>query len=184
GISQWRHLWTLRNMVIVSPAVLWGMICLAAAVAGTATGRRQVATVAIALLGLSLAPTSIGLAHPYKTDFRGLFEYLIAERARQPEATYVFFRSSAGPQPPGDWQAASDRPDDDPAWRTLYSQLSLRPATSQYAVVRSPGPQVVTIYHGVANPLLDQEVSLLVARLGAGTCRRVPIYGLGVVRCR
>jgi uncharacterized membrane protein len=184
GVSQWKHVWTLRNMVIVTPAVMWGVICLAAAAAGSAAGRRQVATAAVALLGVSLVPTSIGLAQPYKTDFRRLFEYLIAERAQQPDATFVFFRTGLGPAPPEDWQAASDRPGDDPAWRTLYTRLSVRPATSQFAVVRTPGPQVVTFYHGVDNPDLDKEMSLMVDRLGASRCARIPIYGLGVVRCR
>jgi uncharacterized membrane protein len=183
GISQGRHLWTLRNMVIVTPALMWGVICLGASAARTAAGRRQVATVAVTLLGLSLAPTTIGLAQPYKTDFRGLFEYLISEGARQPETTYIFFRASVGPAPPRDWRVASDRSDDDPAWRALFPHTALYPGGAQNAVARVPGPKVVTIYPGVANPMLDQEVSTLVTRLGGARCQRIPIYGLGVVRC-
>jgi hypothetical protein len=183
GISQWKHLWTLRNMVIVSPALLWGAICLAAAAARTAAGRRQVAAVVVALLGVSLAATTIGAAAPYKTDFRGLFEYLIAERARQPDSTYVFFTTPSGPSPPGEWQTASDRPPDDPAWRTLYRRITLYPEPSQNVAIRISDAKVVTFYHGMANPHFDAEVAVMIARLGPRTCRRIPIYGLGVVQC-
>jgi uncharacterized membrane protein len=190
GISQWKHLWTLRNMVIVSPALLWGVICLAAAAAGTATGRRRVATVVVALLGLSLVPVTIGLSHPYKTDFRGLLEYLIAVRAEKPDASYVFLGRDA----PWDWRTASDRPDDDPAWDTLYRQVTrYRRATSYPVTPRKTAgtsntagmsnTEIVIFYHGVANPHLDDEAAELLGRLDPGSCRRIPIYALIVIRC-
>jgi hypothetical protein len=180
GISQWKHLWSLRNMVVITPAMLWAVICLAAWVTGSAAGRRWVATAAIVLLGVSLVPTALDLSRPYKNDFRGLFDYLIAVREREPAATFVFFGSG----PPRQWQPASGRSADDPVWQTLYSNVVVYPSSMPLATLAPiPGVIVVTFYRGVTDPNLDAETSTVVTRLGAQSCRRVPIYGLGVVEC-
>jgi hypothetical protein len=184
-VSQRTHLWTLRNLVIVTPALTWGVICLAAAAAGTVAGRRWVATVVVALLGLSLVPTTIGLAHPYKTDFRGLLEYLITVRAERPDAEYVFL----GADRPTRWQTASERPADDPAWDTLYRHLARYRRANAYpglpptGAARASGTTVVTFYDGVANPHLDRDAAALMKRLDPGSCRRIPIYSVIVIRC-
>lgn len=177
GLSQWKHLWTLRNLVIVTPALLWGVICLAAAAARTAAGARIVATAAVVLLGASLVPTAIGVAHPYKTDFRGLSDYLIGVQAQQPDASYLFI----GGLPPGGWRSASDRPADDPAWNSLYQYLAQHTVKSRNAVVRTSGTQVVIYYHNVTDT--DPDISRILTRLGPSRCRQIPIYGLGVLRC-
>jgi len=189
GVSQITHIWTLRNLVIVTPALVWGVICLAAAATRTDRGRRHVAGVAVALLGLSLVPTAAGVAHPYKTDFRGLFEYLITVRTQQPDATFVFYRAplptsgTPGPTPPRGWQNASDRSGRDPDWAELYRQARVLPTSSYPPASRPTAPEVVIFYHGVADHYVDREAALLAARLGTGYCRPVPIYGLIVVRC-
>jgi uncharacterized membrane protein len=177
AVSQWRHLWTLRNMVVVAPALTWGVICLAAAAPRGTAGRRWVATTAVALLGVGLVPVTTGVTRPYKTDFRGLFDELVAVRREQPGAVFVFLRVDPTP-----WQAASDLPADDPAWRTLYDHVRVYPTTTPGSL-RTPGTEVVTFYRGVVDPRLDQEVDGLVALLGRGTCRRIRLQGLGVVRC-
>jgi hypothetical protein len=176
-VSQWRHLWTLRNMVIVTPALAWGVICLAAASAPAGAGRRWVATAATLLLGASLVPVTAGLAHPYKTDFRGLFGELAAVRRERPEATFVFLRVN-----PALWQGASDLPGDDPAWTTLYRHVTIYPTTTP-RVIRTRGTEIVVFYRSVVDPRLDQEVAGVITALGGGSCRRIPIQGLGVVRC-
>ena len=180
-VSQRTHLWTLRNLVIVTPALTWGVICLAAAAARTVAGRRWVATAVVALLGLGLVPITIGLAHPYKTDFRGLLEYLITVRAERPDAEYVFL----GGDRPGRWQTASERPADDPAWDTLYRHMSRYPRTNRYPGLppNGSGTTVVTYSDGVANPHLDRDAAALMKRLDPSICRRVPIYSLIVIRC-
>jgi hypothetical protein len=186
SVSQYEHLWTLRNLVIAAPALVWGTICLAAAAAGSASGRRLVAVVAIALLAASLIPTAIGVSHPYKSDFRGLMDYLLTVRTQRPDAGFVVL----GPDPPWGWRTASDRPDDDPAWPALYRRVRVHPGVLSYpgpkpdAAVRDGRTEIVVLYPGVANPALEQEASALIARLGpVGSCRRVPFYGLVVVRC-
>lgn len=184
GVSQRTHLWTLRNLVTVTPALSWGVICLAAAATGTAAGRARVATVTVALLGIGLVPTAVGVAAPYKTDFRGLFGYLADVRESHPDADFFFI----GPGPPLGWRPVSDphrvvgqqvvgQQDD------LGSDLDPQPLDARDAVPRTPGPEVVVLYRGVADRRPDPAVALLIDRLGPSTCRRIPIHGLGVVRC-
>jgi hypothetical protein len=182
--SQVLHLWTLRNLVIVTPALLWGAICCAAAMTGSAAGRRLVAGVAVVLFGVSLVPMASGLDQPYKNDFRGLFEYLISVRAQEPDATFVFL----GREKPGPWQIASDRSPDDPAWATVYRTVIQKRRTADYLgttkhpKARPSGTEVVIASHRVADPALDRRASDLLNRLGPG-CRRIPIYGIVVIRC-
>ena len=178
GVAQVRPLWTLRNLVVVTPALQWGVICLAAAAAGTAAGRRTVATVAVALLGAGLVPAATGLAAPYKTDFRGLVDYLVTAEGQQPDVTVVVLSSGSS----DGWWAASDRPSDDPARRALRARLTVRPVNSD-DVVRVSGPQIVAVYHGVADPRPDNLVSAVLERLDDSACRAVPVYGFGMVRC-
>jgi hypothetical protein len=153
------------------------VICLAAAAARTASGRGRVATAAVVLLGAGLVPITTDLTHPYKTDFRGLFHELLEVRRDAPDATFVFLGVT-----PADWQAASDLAPDDPAWSTLYQHARIYPRTAPRAI-RTPGTEIVVFYQGVVDPKLDQEVAGVIARLGGGSCRRVPLQGLGVVRC-
>ncbi len=177
GVSQWTHLWTLRNMAVVAPALSWGVICLVSAVAGTQTGRRWVATAMIALLGIGLVPTAIGVVHPYKTDFRGLFEYLATVRRSHPDASLFF----VGPGPPLGWAPVNDPPG--PGREAPGRDLDPRPVGSQRSVVRTPGTEVVVLYRGSADRHPRPAVTQLIAQLGASSCRSIPIYGLGVVRC-
>ena len=161
-------------MIVVTPALLWGLICLAAALAGGLAGRRAVATVAVALFGLSLLPVADGLAQPYKTDARALVAELVRLRAEAPSTTFVF----VGSVPPGRWRTAADRPADREAWADLTAHAVV--LASPPSVIRVNGPQVVTVYHGVADPL--PAVGPLAARLGP-TCRVLHVYGFGVVHC-
>jgi uncharacterized membrane protein len=181
AVSQHTHLWTLRNLVIVAPALAWGAICLVVAAARTAEGRRTVAGLVVALLGIGLVPISIGLGQPYKTDFRGLMNYLVSVRAEQPDTAYVFI----GRDQPGPWRTASERDAGDPVWATVYQDDILYRGVNTYLkqMHKDAGPRVVIYNHGVANPRLDQEAATLVTRLGPSGCRRIPIYGLIVVHC-
>jgi hypothetical protein len=185
GVSQWRHLWTLRNMIVISPAVLWGIICLAAALAGSDAGRRRVAAGVVALLGAGLLPVAVGVARPYKTDARGLVGYLVGVRAQRPDTAFVFL----GSVPPSRWRTAGERPDLVRAWDELAAHAVRSPSASPGAFPGTPvnGPVVVTVYHNVADPYPSESIATLVARLaatrGPASCRTVPVYGFGVVHC-
>jgi hypothetical protein len=183
-VSQWLHLWTLRNMLIVTPALSWAVICLAAALAGTATGRRLVATGAVLLLGLSLVPTAVGVDRPYKTDFRGMFAYLSTLHRERPDAEIVVvgwvptWGVPGAPPPTG--AAAARTP---AAWHLLYRDVPLHRVHSLRKVTRTPGPEVVFLYPGtVPDQPVEEKVAYLMKRLGPG-CRRLPFTGLLVIRC-
>jgi len=172
--SQDRHLWTLRNLLVVTPALTWGVVCLAAAAAGSATGRRGVAAAVIGLLGIGLVPVATDLARPYKTDFRGLVEQLAAVRAGRPGTAVAVI----GTLPPATWRATGDARSGQ-----LYREMTPQEVASPDAVARTAGPQVVVIYRRLLDPDLDGDVAALVTRLGPG-CERVRLLGVGLVRCR
>lgn len=173
------HVWTLRNLLVVAPAATWGVICLAAAAAGSPTGRRSVATAAVALLGVALVPITAGAALPYKPDFRALEAYLLAVQRERPGLTVLAFSAS----PPAAWHAAGDLPLDDPAWQSLDARTQVRPVAAAGSVRRGPGTQVVVLFRGVDDARPDAATAQLVTRLGPAGCRRIPVHGLGVVRC-
>jgi hypothetical protein len=175
--AQWTHVWTLRNLAVVSPALLWGVVCLAAALTGTEAGRRSVGVVAVSLLGAALVPTAFGLAAAYKSDFRGLVDYLASAQRQDPAVSVLVL----GADPIDGWWAAGGRPAGDPARRTLDS-VTVRPVGLD-GVTRVAGPQIVVVYHGIDDPRPDAFTARVLDRLGDASCRAVPVYGFGVVRC-
>jgi hypothetical protein len=177
AVSPWVHVWTLRNMVVITPGLLWGTVCLAAAVSGGAAGRRWVATATVASLGVGLVPLASDLADPYKTDFRGLFTYLAEVRRDHPEAAFFF----VGPPPPLGWAPVSVPAAG--ATGTNPRDLLPRQVPAPDAVARTAGTEVVVLYRGSADRHPDRAVARLVQRLGPTGCHRVPVHGLGVVRC-
>jgi hypothetical protein len=179
AVSQVWHLWTLRNMLVIVPALTWGVICLAAAASGSAAGSRWTATAAIVLLGAGLLPTAAGIARPYKTDFRGLLDYLVTVQRQEPRTTVVVLGYGMVQR----WWPAADRPADDPGRAAVTGWLWAYPTTSLDVDPAGRRPIVVVLYHGVAYPRPDSWVSATVQQLGPADCRSVPVYGFGVVRC-
>jgi hypothetical protein len=147
------------------------------------------AVAAVALLGAGLVPTTLGLAHPYKTDARGLVAYLVGVRAERPDTSFVFL----GSVPPGTWRTAVERAQLVPAWDDLIEHARTFPSPDPSGIspviglvrsaVRVNRPVVVTVYHNVADPHPAGISAALVAAIGPGSCRIVPLYGFAVVRC-
>jgi hypothetical protein len=81
------------------------------------------------------------------------------------------------------WWPAADRPADDPGRAAVTGWLWAYPGTSLDVDPVAKRPIVVVLYHSVADPRPDGWVSATVQQLGADTCRSVPVYGFGVVRC-
>jgi hypothetical protein len=179
AVSQVWHLWTLRNMLVIVPAVTWGVICLAAAVSGSAAGSRWAATAAVALLGVGLVPTAAGIARPYKTDFRGLLDYLVTVQRQERGTTIVVLGNGMAQR----WWPATDRPPGDPGRAAVTERLWAYPSTSLDVGPIGRRPVVVVLYNNVADPRPDAWVSATVRQLGPADCRSVPVYGFGVVRC-
>jgi hypothetical protein len=179
AVSQVWHLWTLRNMLVIVPALTWGVICLAAAASGSAAGSRWTATAAVVLLGAGLLPTATGIARPYKTDFRGLLDYLVTVQRQEPGTTVVVLGYGMVQR----WWPAADRPANDWGRAAVTGWLWAYPGTSLDVDPVGKRPVVVVLYHSVADPLPYSWVSATVQQLGADSCRSVPVYGFGVVRC-
>jgi hypothetical protein len=179
AVSQVWHLWTLRNMLVVVPALTWGVICLAAAWSGSASGSRWTATAAVALLCAGLVPAAIGLTRPYKTDFRGLLDTLVTVEQQQPHTTVVVLGYGMVQR----WWPATGRAEGDPGRASVSGWLWAYPGTSLDVEPVGKRPVVVVLYRSVAVPHPDAWVSTTVQQFGAGTCRSVPVYGFGVVRC-
>jgi hypothetical protein len=179
AVSQVWHLWTLRNMLVIVPALTWGVICLAAAASGSAAGSRWTATAAIVLLGAGLLPTAAGIARPYKTDFRGLLDYLVTVQRQEPGTTVVVLGYGMVQR----WWPSTDRPADDPGRAAVTGWLWAYPGTSLDVDPVGRRPVVVVLYDSVANPRPDSWISATVQQLGPTACRSVPVYGFGVVRC-
>jgi hypothetical protein len=179
AVSQVWHLWTLRNMLVIVPALTWGVICLAAAASGTAAGVRWTATASIVLLGAGLLPTAVGMAGPYKTDFRGLLDYLVTVERQEPRTTVVVLGYGMVQR----WWPATDRPPADPGRAAVTGWLWAYPSTSLDVDPVGDRPIVVVLYRSLALPRLDSWASDTIQRLGPADCRSVPVYGFGVVRC-
>ncbi len=180
AVSQFDHLWTLRNLLVVTPALTWGSVCLAATAARTEAGIRWVAGATVALAGLALGPITLGLAQPYKSDFRGLVDHLVAVQEQRPDLTVT----ALGTPPPGELRYAAPAVGDR-RWRALTGRLTVVPVNDRAAVVRTAGPQVVIFYHGLTDPRPARELAAFAARLGGpGRCRTVPIPGVGVLQCQ
>ncbi len=180
AVAQVVHVWTLRNMLVVVPALTWGVICLAAALSGSAAGARRTATTAIALLGVGLVPTAAGLAQPYKTDFRGLLEYLVTVQKQEPGTRVVVLGYGMAQR----FWPATHRPADDPGRTAVTGWLWAYPGTSLDVEPLGRRPVVVVLYRDVAHPRDDAWVAATVRQLGPTTCHGVPVHGFGVVRCR
>jgi hypothetical protein len=179
AVAQVWHVWTLRNMLVVVPALTWGVICLAGAASGSAAGSRGTATAAIVLLAAGLVPTAAGIARPYKTDFRGLLEYLVTVQQEEPGTRVVILGYGMAQR----WWPATDRPWHDPGRAAVTGWLWAYPGTSLDVEPVARRPVVVVRYTTVADPQHDAWATATVQQLGPATCRSVPVYGFGVVRC-
>jgi hypothetical protein len=177
-VSQAVHIWTLRNMIVVVPALPWGLVWVAAALPPSGRGRRGVAVAVLGAMLLSLGAVAHDLGRPYKTDWRALIRYLERVRAEDPEATFSIFGL-----PPGDAAVAADGDVSDPAG--LDARIDRHPGDVDAVATlrRIPGRQIVYFSGGVGRPQLPQVQDWILRRLNDAGCHPVPIYGLIVVSC-
>jgi hypothetical protein len=180
-VSQVVHLWTLRNMIIIVPALTWGVAWLVVGLPRAELARKLLAVAVLAASLASFVPLARDLARPYKTDWRGLVLYLAGERAAQPSATFSFF--GGGPQ--RQFVAADREGGSDPYLERIYDRVDSHPRTASAvsALRRIPGPQVVVYYAGVARPDPVTTERAILRRLNDASCAAVPVYGFAVVKC-
>jgi hypothetical protein len=119
------------------------------------------------------------MAQPYKTDFRGLLEDLVAVEQQEPHTTVVVLGYGMVQR----WWPATGRAEGDPGRAAVSGWLWAYPGTSLDVEPVGKRPVVVVLYRSVAVPHPDAWVAATVQQLGAGSCRGVPVHGFGVVRC-
>jgi hypothetical protein len=178
--SQFVHLWTLRNMIVVVPALSWGLVWVAAALPASGRRRRTVAVAVLVAILLSLHAVAQNLRLPYKTDWRTLIHYLERVHAEDPAVTLSIFGAD-----PDDSLVAADQNLSAPARQRLSDRLDRHPRDVEAVAElrRIPGRQVVYFSGGVGRPQLPAVQRRILQRLNDPTCRPVPIYGLIVVSC-
>ncbi|HYJ76350.1 MAG TPA: hypothetical protein VEV65_12165, partial [Kineosporiaceae bacterium] len=179
-VSQWVHLWTLRNMIVVLPPLTWGVAWVAAALPRTPAGRRGVAATLLVAMLVSLGPVARDLQQPYKNDWRSLIRYLEQVRNEDPEATFSVFGSD-----PAGAIVAADGDTSAAARQRLDARMDWHPrdVASIADLRRIPGRQVVYYHGGVGRPRLPEVERAILEQLDDPRCRPVPIYGFVVVSC-
>ena len=178
--SHWIHIWTLRNMIVLTPALTWGVAWMIVGSPRQESVRQIMGVAILVALLVSMAPLAASLRQPYKTDWRGLLLYLERERALHPSATFSFF----GGGPKGAFLAA-DRGRSPASLQHIYDHVDLNPFSPEGVgqLRRIPGPQVVVYYASIAHPRPPEIEQAIQGRLRDPGCRPVPVYGFIVVEC-
>lgn len=186
-VSQVVHVWTLRNLLVVQPALGWGLAAGLLALPRRARDRWLVAAVLLVACAASLAATVAGLREPYKGRTGAVAEYVLVNLRARPDTRLVI----GDVVPPSSWFLSTDRSPDDPAVTAALARAVRIPRTvaDLERVTRSPDPMIVVYVPGVAardrvsGKGVDTLARELVARLGDPACRQVPFAGVVVVDC-
>jgi hypothetical protein len=179
-IAQDVHIWTLRNMIVVVPALSWSLAWIVCALPRPAWAKDAAALAVLAAAGAALVPIAADLGRPYKTDLRSAILYLARMRTEQPGATYSFF----GPGPVNSLVAA-DRDPADPELRRIFDTVDPhpRPDWAINRLHRLPGPQAVLFYTGATGQRDDEVAARILTQLADPSCARVPLHGIVLVAC-
>ncbi|WP_194397268.1 glycosyltransferase family 39 protein [Microbacterium atlanticum] len=175
-VSQFVHVWTLRNLIVILPAATWGVIAALFAVAARARLESVFTAFLLACLAANLGWVAANLQAPYKTDFDAVSRYLDAERRADPDALFV------GNFTPN-WLLSSGLPTDRRYREWLMSPSVQRDAADLATLETRPGVTVYTYWVGSGDGVEDAAEVLLSQASSHAECERLPIFGLVVVRC-
>ncbi len=179
-IAQDVHIWTLRNMIIVVPALSWSVAWIVCALPRPGWAKDAAAVAVLAAAATALVPLAADLAHPYKTDLRSAILSLARMRSEHPAANFSFF----GPGPVNSL-VAGDRDATDPELQAIFATVDPhpRPDWAINRLHRLPGPQAVLFYTGVTGKRDDEVAARIVTQLDDPFCTRVPLHGIVLVAC-
>jgi hypothetical protein len=179
-IAQTVHIWTLRNMIVVVPAVLWATAWLVCALPRAAWAKDAAAVAVLAAAAAALVPIAADLDRPYKSDLRSAILYLARMRADHPGANFSFF----GPGPVNSLVAA-DRDPTDPQLLRIFDVVDRHPRaeTAIDRLHRLPGPQAVFFYTGPTGPRDDLAAARILRQLNDPGCERIPLRAVVLVTC-
>lgn len=178
-VSQWVHLWTLRNMLVVEPALRTALVLTVAFGSSRAQLRRRLATLLVGLQCVALVSVAVGNLMPWKPDTRAAVDYLIALRRDEPQVK-VWGNSSAS------WALGTraDRPSP-VVVKALTPDVVIDRLTYPYGARKisevSQDTVFIMYYHVSADT--TEQMQLVLVRLGGGRCVPLGIHGLIAVRC-
>ncbi len=179
-IAQDVHIWTLRNMIVVAPALSWAVAWLVCALPRPPWAKDAAAVAVLAAAAAGLGPISADLDRPYKSDLRSAILYLARMRAEHPDATFSFF----GPGPVNSLVAA-DRDPADPGLQQIFATVDPHPwpESAIGRLHRLPGPQAVFFYTGPTGARDDEVAARILTQLNDPSCVRVPLRAVILVSC-
>ncbi len=179
-LAQQVHIWTLRGMIVVSPALTWAAVLGVLVLAGRGRALQVFASATLLVLALSLVAVGHTLGTTtYKTDLAGVLDQVRAVRAQRPDALVVLSW-----RPSREHWVSADRHGSrvDYSWLELHTVIAPehnflaaahpRPGTTLYAWYDEPEP---------TRP--DRVVALIAAAGGPSVCHQVPLVGVVAVRC-
>lgn len=179
-IAQEVHIWTLRNMIVVVPALSWSVAWIVCALPRRAWAQDVAALAVLAAVAAGLVPVAADLGRPYKSDLRSAILYLARMRADHPGAIFSFF----GPGPVNSLVAA-DRDPADPGLARIFTTVDRhpRPDWAINRLHRLGGRQAVLFYTGVTGRRDDEVAGRILTQLRDPSCARLPLHGIVLVVC-
>ncbi|MGA4669342.1 hypothetical protein ACPCG0_06000 [Propionibacteriaceae bacterium Y1923] len=171
-VSQVVHLWTLRNMIVVVPALTWAVVLWLC----SAPTQRLAMLLACTQLVL-LAGVTREVAQPYKTDFHAAVHYLADLRHSEPGFTYIGNGSAL-------WLTGSGLPEGAEGARQVFGE--------DRVLTRGEFPQGISTRRGTTVYIMylsinteTKQAGNTVINLAGGDryCHHLPLTGLVAVRC-
>lgn len=175
--SQVVHVWTLRNMIVVAPAMTWLACTALLALAGSSQGRLASAAMLVALQMVALIGVGRAMQTPYKTQFGPAMERLAQLRAQQPTMRLIGGVDQA-------WLDASNLPATPEEFDTITRPFK-RSTLDALQGVTPASPTVTTAYvyyspWGVPMDVINQRI---IDAAGPAYCRSVPFVRVAFVVC-
>ncbi|WP_116115641.1 hypothetical protein [Austwickia chelonae] len=176
GVSQIEHLWLLRNMIVVAPALSW-LVCLLVVLLAPRGALRMVfaSATAIALVA-SMVSATAAQRIPYKTGFRDAVYDIMRFRQAHPDG---FVQHNVDSW----WLLGTDHPRDDNSMnKILLPGQRISPGPFPKNIVRTDKPTLVV---GMRLHLRDNEKKgrYIMDSLGADRCRQIMHKDVTVIWC-
>ncbi|GAB78521.1 hypothetical protein SAMN05421595_2794 [Austwickia chelonae] len=176
GVSQIEHLWLLRNMIVIAPALSW-LVCLLVVLLAPRGAIRMVfaSAVTVALVASMFSATGAQRV-PYKTGFRDAVYDIMRFRQAHPDG---FVQHNVDSW----WLLGTDHPRDDASLnKILLPGQRISPGPFPKNIVRTDRPTLVV---GMRLHLRDNEKKgrYIMDSLGADRCRQIMHKDVTVIWC-
>lgn len=174
--SQLQHVWLLRNMIVIAPALSWFVVLLILWLATTRAARLAFAATVTVALVVSLGVSTAAQRTPYKTGFRDAMYDAIAFRKAHPDG---FVQHNVNNW----WLLGTDIPRDDPSInKILLPGQRISPTSFPANIIRTDRPTLIV---GMRLHLTDNEAKgrYIMESLGPDRCRHIIHKDVTVIWC-